>query len=389
MSTTTPSARADRLAAVSPGGPFRAEHVGSLLRPAAVTRARAQRESGDITAEQLTAVEDEAVRHLVRRQGDLGLGAATDGEVRRHSWHEDFVFGLEGIEPGGTFAFPFRGGLDGTEVLWPGIERHLRGPVRLGETIFGPALASLQEAVAEAGTGAVPKLTIPSPNMVHNGVTPLGWTGVYDDEAALQADVAAAYAEEITRLHAAGLRYLQVDDVALTFFGDPVHRQSLGGEGATLRRTVDAFISQFNAALAGRPRDLLVGTHLCRGNYRSAWAMEGGYDVVAEQLFNDLDVDVYYLEFDDERSGSLEVLRHLPPGKTVVLGLVTSKTPQLEDADLLRRRVDEAARYAPLEQLALSPQCGFASTKEGNALTEDEQWAKLAHVVEVSESIWR
>jgi len=385
MTTTTTSTSSSAVPVAGP--PFRAEHVGSLLRPAAVVRAREQRAAGEIGAEELRAVEDEAVRSAVRRQGDVGLQVATDGEVRRHSWHEDFIFALDGVEEDGVQEFPFTGP-DGQVVPWPGIGRRVTGPVRLGETVFADALASLQSAVADAGTGATPKLTIPSPNQVHNAFTPITWEGAYPDEQQLQDDIAAAYREQIARVHATGLRYLQLDDVSLTFFGDPGHRERVGLSDADVPGAVAGFIRQFNAALAGRPRDLTVATHLCRGNFRSAWAMTGGYDVVAEQLFNDLDVDAYFLEFDDERSGSLDVLRHLPPGKTVVLGLVTSKTPELEDPDALRRRIDEAARHAPLEQLALSPQCGFSSTHDGNALTEDEQWAKLEHVVEVARSVW-
>jgi len=385
MTTTTTSTSSS--AGPVAGPPFRAEHVGSLLRPAAVAEARARRAAGEISAEQLADAEDRAVRDLVRRQGDVGLQVATDGEVRREFWHEDFIFALQGVDRDGVGEVPFTGA-DGQQVLAPITGRRVTGPVRLGETVFGDALASLQEAVAEAGTGATPKLTIPSPNMVHNAFTPIAFDGAYDDEEALQADVAAAYREQVRRVHAAGLRYLQLDDVSLTFLGDPHHQQRMGLSGAPLQDAVAGFVGQFNAALQGRPRDLVVSTHLCRGNFRSAWALTGGYDVVAEQLFNDLDVDAYFLEFDDERSGSFEVLRHLPPGKTVVLGLVTSKTPELEDPDALRRRIDEAARYAPLEQLALSPQCGFSSTHEGNALDEDQQWAKLAHVVEVARSVW-
>ncbi|WP_299038617.1 5-methyltetrahydropteroyltriglutamate--homocysteine S-methyltransferase [uncultured Pseudokineococcus sp.] len=386
-STSTSSGTSSGTGDLAAGPPFRAEHVGSLLRPAAVARARARRAEGEISAQQLADAEDRAVRDLVRRQADVGLQVATDGEVRRDFWHEDFIFALEGVEPDGVGQVPFTGA-DGEQVLAPITGRRVTGPVRLGETVFADALASLQAAVAQEGTGATPKLTIPSPNMVHNAFTPIAFDGAYDDEEELRADVAAAYREQVARVHAAGLRYLQLDDVSLTFLGDPQHQERMGLSGAQLQEAVGGFVRQFNAALEGRPRDLVVSTHLCRGNFRSAWALSGGYDVVAEQLFNDLDVDAYFLEFDDERSGSLEVLRHLPPGKTVVLGLVTSKTPELEDPDALRRRIDEAARYAPLEQLALSPQCGFSSTHEGNALTEDEQWAKLARVVDVARSVW-
>jgi 5-methyltetrahydropteroyltriglutamate--homocysteine methyltransferase len=380
MSTNTQATSAPGSGADPAGPPFHADHVGSLLRPAAVKRARARHAAGEIDADALRAVEDDAVREVVRRQGEVGLRVATDGELRRHSWHEDFILGLDGIEAEGSFTIPFTG-QDGQEVLWPGIGTRATGRIGLGETIFGDALAFLQRAVAEEGTGATPKLTIPSPNHVHNAFTPLRAEGVYDDEDELRADVAAAYREQIARVHAAGLTYLQVDDVSLTFFGDEKYR----GDG---QAALGSFIGQFNAALAGRPQGLTVATHLCRGNFRSAWALSGGYEVVADQLFNALDVDGYFLEFDDERSGSLDVLRFLPPGKRVVLGFVTTKRPGLEDADAVKRRIEEAARYAPLEQLALGTQCGFSSTQEGNDLTEDQQWAKLANLVAIAGDVW-
>ena len=364
----------------SPEPPFHADHVGSLLRPAAVHTARARFAAGEVDADALREVEDDAVREVVRRQGEVGLQVVTDGELRRHYWHEDFIFSLEGIEPAGGFSIPFYG-QDGQQIDVPLTLARASSRVRLGETVFADHLAFLQRAVAEAGTGATPKLTIPSPNHVHNAFAPLQVEGVYDDEDELRADIAAAYQQQIARVHAAGLEYLQIDDVSLTFFGDEQYRGR--GEAA-----LDGFIGQFNAALAGRPQGLTVATHLCRGNFRSGWALSGGYDVVAEKLFNDLDVDGYFLEFDDERSGSLDVLRFLPPGKRVVLGLVTSKRPELEDADAIKRRLDEAARYAPLEQLALGPQCGFSSTEEGNDLTAEEQWAKLRHIVAIADDVW-
>ncbi|SDQ47336.1 5-methyltetrahydropteroyltriglutamate--homocysteine S-methyltransferase [Quadrisphaera sp. DSM 44207] len=384
MSTST----TDRLTPTTVAGatstahvpPFPADHVGSLLRPPAVREARARAAAGRIGAEELRAVEDEAVREVVRRQGEVGLRVATDGELRRHYWHEDFVFSLGGIEPDQAFSVPFVG-QDGQRIDVPLTSARASGRVHLAETVFADHLAFLQRAVAEAGTGATPKLTIPSPNHVHNAFAPLRYEDVYDDEEQLRADVAAAYAEQVRRVHAAGLTYLQVDDVSLTFFGDEQYR----GRGEEL---LGGFIAQFNAALAGRPEGLTVATHLCRGNFRSAWALSGGYDVVADALFNTLDVDGYVLEFDDARSGSLDVLRLLPPGKRVVLGFVTTKTPRLEGRDALLRRIEEAARYAPVEQLALGTQCGFSSTEEGNDLTQEQQWAKLRQVVQVAEEVW-
>ena len=363
---------------------LRADHVGSLLRPAAVREARAARERGELGAEQLRAVEDEAVREVVRRQEEAGLRVVTDGELRRGYWHLDFVFSLRGIEPGPAFSVPFHTP-EGEVVLWGEPSRRATGPVALEGTVFGADLAAVQGAA----TSAVPKLSIPSVNHVHSAVTPADLTGSgYADPAALLADVQEAYREQVRRLVAQGLRYLQVDDVSLAILADPAISGRLADAGLGVAEVAAQHVDSVNATLAGRPADLVVGTHLCRGNFRSSWAATGGYEAVAEQLFGRLDVDRYFLEYDDERSGGFEPLRFLPPGKTAVLGLVTSKTPELESKDDLKRRIDEAARFAPLEQLAISPQCGFASTAEGNALTEEQQWAKLRLVVEVAEEVW-
>ncbi|MEW1956918.1 5-methyltetrahydropteroyltriglutamate--homocysteine S-methyltransferase [Kineococcus sp. NPDC059986] len=367
--------------------PFHADHVGSLLRPPALRTARARRDAGEIDAEQLREVEDVAVRDAVRRQAELGLRVVTDGELRRHYWHEDFILSLGGIEAKESFTRQFRT-LDGEPVDVPLTRVKATAPVHLEHTVFGDHLAFLQQAAQEQGAGQVPKLTMPSPNQVHNSFIPLDGTAAYgeggpgtDADAALRADIAAAYTEQLRRLHAQGLRYAQLDDVSLTFFGDPKN------EG-TAQTRLPAFIELFNAAIADRPADLTVATHLCRGNYKSSWAQTGGYEQIADALFNSLQVDGYFLEFDDDRSGSLDVLRFLPPGKRVVLGLVTTKVPDLEDEDALLRRIEEAATFAPLEQLALSGQCGFSSTEEGNDLTEDEQWRKLDLVVRVAERVW-
>ncbi|MGQ7298151.1 5-methyltetrahydropteroyltriglutamate--homocysteine S-methyltransferase [Quadrisphaera sp. KR29] len=367
--------------------PFHADHTGSLLRPAALKRARAQRAAGEITADQLREVEDAAVRDVVRRQADLGLRVVTDGELRRHYWHEDFILSLGGVEAKEAFTRQFRT-LDGEPIDVPLTRVKATSPVHLEQTVFADHLAFLQRAAEELGAGQTPKLTMPSPNQVHNTFIPLDGTEAYGEggpgteaDARLRADIAAAYAEQLRRVHAQGLRYAQLDDVSLTFFGDPKN-------AGTAETQLPAFIDLFNAAIADRPADLAVATHLCRGNYRSSWAQTGGYEQIADMLFNTLGVDGYFLEFDDERSGSLDVLRFLPPGKRVVLGLVTTKVPALEDEDALVRRIEEAATYAPLEQLALSGQCGFSSTEEGNDLTEDEQWRKLELIVRVADRVW-
>ncbi|GAA4988469.1 5-methyltetrahydropteroyltriglutamate--homocysteine S-methyltransferase [Kineococcus glutinatus] len=363
---------------------LRADHVGSLLRPAAVREARAARARGELTDEQVRAVEDEAVRDVVRRQEEAGLRVATDGELRRDYWHLDFVFSLPGVEPGPEVRVPFHTP-EGEVVWWGEPSRRITGPVRLQDTVFGRDIAAVRQAV----TTAAPKLSIPSVNHVHSAVTPADVTGSgYADVAAALADVQAAYREQVRRLAQDGLTYLQVDDVSLAILDDPAIRGRLEEAGSSVAEVAAQHVDSVNATLAGRPEHLVVGTHLCRGNFRSSWAATGGYEAVAEQLFGRLDVDRYFLEYDDSRSGGFEPLRFLPPGKTAVLGIVTSKSAALEDKDDLKRRIDEAARFAPLEQLAISPQCGFASTAEGNALTEEEQWAKLRLVVEVAEEVW-
>lgn len=366
--------------------PFRADHVGSLLRPQAVHDARAAHARGELDADALRAVEDASIAELVAKQEEIGLQVATDGEQRRGYWHLDFIRALPGVRDSETEAFevPFISP-DGTPIIWREPRHEVVGPIALTETIFGRDLAFVQEHV----TTAVPKLSIPSPNHVSSLTSPaVIATDAYADRAELNAAIAAAYADEIARLAAQGLTYLQIDDVSLSLFGDPNVQGQIRAAGGDPSTAHLGFIQQFNAALAGRPEGLTVTTHLCRGNFQSSWAAQGGYDVVAEALFNDLDVDGYFLEYDDERSGSFEPLRFLPPGKTVVLGLVTSKHPALESKDDLKRRIDEAATYAPIEQLALSPQCGFSSTAEGNSLTPQEQWAKLRLVVEVAEEVW-
>ena len=261
--------------------------------------------------------------------------------------------------------------------------------LRIDEPIFGDAFTFLREAVAATGTGTVAKLTIPSPSMVHyRGGRAAIDPAVYPDEDAFWADLSAAYAAQVRGLAALGCTYLQLDDTSLAYLNDPEQRAELTGRGGDGEHQHERYIRQINAALAGRPAGLTVTTHLCRGNFRSAWAAEGGYDFVAEALFGQLEVDGFFLEYDDERSGGFEPLRFVPPGKFVVLGLVTTKRGALESPDDLKRRIDQAARFVPLEQLCLSPQCGFSSTVEGNELTYDDQVAKLRLVARVAADVW-
>ena len=365
--------------------PFRADHVGSLLRPRRLLEAREDLAKGTITAAQLRTIEDEEITKLVQMQRDVGLQSATDGELRRGSWHMDFIYQLGGIEKvQGDIEVHFRNA-DGTVDFKPAAIA-VNAPVRLDHTIFVEDFQFLQSLV---GDGVTPKLTIPSPNMVHyrSGRAALH-PEVYPDIEPFWSDLQAAYAEQIAAIAALGCRYLQLDDTSLAYLNDPSQREYLTARGEDTPHLLDTYVRNINSALAGRPEDLTITTHLCRGNFRSSWAAEGSYEYVAETLFGQLDVDGFFLEYDDERSGGFEPLRFVPPGKMVVLGLVTTKRPELEDPDDLRRRIEEAARYVPMEQLCLSPQCGFSSTLEGNALTDDEQKAKLQLVVETAAEVW-
>jgi len=364
--------------------PFRADHVGSLLRPQFLLDARQQKAAGQLGAAELRDIEDRAIRDVVKVQEDLGLQSATDGEFRRTSWHMDFIYQLGGVRPTTEqLKVHFRneqGELDFTSAA---LSVHDR--VTLADTIFGADFSFLRDTV----TTATPKLTIPSPNMVHyRGGRAAIDEDVYPRLDEFWTDLTAAYAEEVRRLADLGCTYLQLDDTSLAYLNDPAQRAMVAERGGDAEHQHEQYIDTINRALAGRPAGLSVTTHMCRGNFRSSWAAEGGYDFVAEALFSSLDVDGFFLEFDDARSGGFEPLRFVPPGKMVVLGLVTTKRGQLEDLDQLRRRIDEAAKFVPLDQLCLSPQCGFSSTVEGNALTFDEQVAKLRLVVDTAAAVW-
>ncbi|HST17940.1 MAG TPA: 5-methyltetrahydropteroyltriglutamate--homocysteine S-methyltransferase [Gaiellaceae bacterium] len=365
--------------------PFRADHVGSLLRPASLLDARGDFARGALDAAELRAFEDEAIRKVVRRQEEIGLRSATDGEFRRASWHMDFIYSLDGVsKEAGHIAVVFHNA-DGDIEFTPAA-LHVDGKLGVSETIFGKDFAFLRESV----TRNVPKLTVPSPSMVHyRGGKAAIDESVYPELDAFWADLTAAYAEEVRRLGDLGCTYLQFDDTSLAYMNDPHQREYVASIGGDPERQHVEYIHHINEALAGRPDGMTVTTHMCRGNFRSSWAAEGSYDFVAEALLNELEVDGFFMEWDDERSGGFEPLRFLPKGeKCVVLGLVTTKRGELESKDELKRRIEEAARFAPLEQLCLSPQCGFSSTVEGNQLTEDEQWRKLRLIVEVAEEVW-
>ena len=365
--------------------PFRADHVGSLLRPPDLLRAREEFAAGRISAADLRAVEDAAIIEIIWKQEETGLRSATDGEFRRETWHMDFIYQLGGVTKvqDGTIRVKFHNETKSLE--WAPPSAHITAPLHLPYTIFGDAFSFLRDSVSTA----VPKLTIPSPSMVHyRGGRSAIDASLYPDMDQFWTDLTATYALEVGQLYALGCRYLQFDDTSLAYLNDPAQRQHVADIGGDPLHQHEHYIANINKALAGRPADLAVTTHMCRGNNQSMWAAEGGYDFVAEALFNDLQVDGFFCEWDDERSGGFEPLRFVPKGKRVVLGLVTTKRGELEDKDHLKRRIDAAAKFVDLDQLCLSPQCGFSSTKEGNDLTAEQQWAKLRLIVQTAQEIW-
>jgi methionine synthase II (cobalamin-independent) len=376
--------------------PFRADHVGSFLRPARLREARKQRAAGEISAEQLRAVEDDAIREVVALQQEAGLRSVTDGEFRRTTWHMDFVYQIGGIaKVPGTLLSTFHS--EKGDITYTPDAIKVTRRLSMDKTIFGEDFAFLQSVAGAMpsrgdtpGTPLVPKLTIPAPSMVHyrSGIRAVVDEDVYPDVEEFWADLGAAYHEEVQRLAAQGCRYLQFDDTSLAYVNDPAQRAYIAERGEDAEHMHERYIALTNAAVAGRPADMAITTHLCRGNFQSSWVAAGGYEFVADALFNQLDVDGFFLEYDDERSGGFEPLRFVPPGKQVVLGLVTTKRPELESKDELKRRIDEAAKYVDLDQLCLSGQCGFASTEQGNALTADEQKAKLELITEVATEVW-
>ena len=365
--------------------PFHADHVGSLLRPPELLRAREDFAASRISAEELRNVEDDAIRTVVRMQEEVGLQSATDGEFRRASWHMDFIYQLGGITTvqDDNLKVEFRNE-EGTIKFSPAA-LHVNDRISLRETIFADDFRFLQETV----TAATPKLTIPSPSMVHyRGGRAAIDENVYPDLDEFWSDLTSAYANEVRALGELGCTYLQFDDTSLAYLNDPRQREHLAQLGGDAEHQHETYIRNINRALAERPEDMTVTTHMCRGNFRSSWVAEGGYDFVAEALFNNLEVDGFFLEYDDARSGGFEPLRFVPRDKMVVLGLVTTKRGELEVKDELKRRIEEASRFVPIEQLCLSPQCGFSSTVEGNALTHEQQFDKLRLIVETAHEVW-
>ena len=365
------------------GPPFRADHVGSLLRPPELLRARTNRAQGRVSAAQLREIEDAAIRDAVRMQEDIGLLAATDGEFRRAAWHMDFLYQIGGVKRvEESLKIKFRNEQGELEFTAPALR--VAEELRLDQTIFAEHFNFLKSIAR-----VTPKLSIPSPNMMHyRGGRAAIDPAVYPDLDQFWHDLTRVYSDEIERLAELGCRYLQIDDTSLAYLNDPAQRDyitKLGGDGPRQHLT---YLGVLNGVLAARPPGLTVCTHLCRGNFRSSWAASGGYEYVAEALFGNLQVDGFFLEYDDERSGGFEPLRFVPKGKKVVLGLVSTKRAALEKKDDLKRRVEEAAKYVSPDQLCISPQCGFSSTVEGNNLSREDQIAKLRLVVETARELW-
>jgi 5-methyltetrahydropteroyltriglutamate--homocysteine methyltransferase len=360
--------------------PFRADMVGSLLRTEPLKQARSARAEGGITADGLRAIEDREIEKILKRQQEVGLQSATDGEFRRSWWHFDFLAGLDGCELVQLdHGIKFHGVETKAETV--GITG------KIGWPDDHPMLAHFR--FLKDHTRLVPKMTIPSPSVLHfrsgyNAIKP-----VYPDIDEFFADAAAAYGKAIRAFYDQGCRYLQLDDTVWAYLCDPEQLQQAAGRGDDVGRLQERYARTINHALRSKPADMTITMHVCRGNFRSTWISSGGYEPVAETLLSGLGIDGYFLEYDTERAGGFEPLRFLPKGdKVVVLGLITSKTGTLEDKDAVKRRIDEATKYVPLDQLALSPQCGFASTEEGNILTEAAQWSKLREIVEIAHEVW-
>jgi 5-methyltetrahydropteroyltriglutamate--homocysteine methyltransferase len=361
--------------------PFRADQVGSLLRTTALHQARDRKAAGEIDAAALKAIEDAEIRKLIAKQEEIGLKGVTDGEYRRAYWHFDFLEELDGVDAiTADSGMNFKGGV--------GITKALRITGKVGFSGH-PMIEHFRFLKDNVGPASTPKMTIPGPSMLHyRGGRKMINMGVYPEMDAFYADVGAAYNKAVHAFYDAGCRYLQLDDISFAYLCDPEQREMLRARGDDPEHQPEIYAGMVREALKDKPADLTITMHLCRGNFRSTFIASGGYEPIADLLFNAMPVDGYFMEWDNDRSGGFEPLRFLPKGKHVVLGLVTSKTGVLESKDDLKRRIDEASKFVSLDQLCLSPQCGFASTEEGNTLAEDEQWAKLAMIVEVAREVW-
>jgi 5-methyltetrahydropteroyltriglutamate--homocysteine methyltransferase len=360
--------------------PFRADHVGSLLRPAALKDARGRHERGEIGADGLAAIEDREIAAVIGKQEAVGLKSVTDGEFRRASWQTDFLVGLDGVESYyGERKMLFKGPQPRPILL--------RLKHKLGAFHGHPMLAHFKFVAAHAKV--MPKMTIPSPSTLHfrygREAVP---ASIYPAMEDFYRDLGHSYRQVVRAFADAGCRYLQLDEVNLAYLCDPALRAQVAARGDDPAALPRIYADMINTAISDIPSDMTITMHLCRGNFRSSFVASGGYDPVAEILFDTIKVHGYFMEYDSERAGSFKPLRFVPPNKTVVLGLVTSKSGMLESKDTIKRRIDAAAEFVDLQQLCLSPQCGFASTEEGNILGEDEQWAKLRMIVEVAQEVW-
>ena len=359
--------------------PFRADHVGSLLRPAALREARERRAKGEITADALKLVEDRAIEDIIKKQEAVGLQAITDGEFRRSWWHLDFLWGLDGVERH----------VMGTGIAFAAVTTRNEGVRVTGKIGFTghPMLEHFK--FLKAHTGRTPKMTIPAPSALYGRPVPTPIDkAIYPNLDTFFADLGQAYRKAVRAFADAGCRYIQLDEVFIAMLCDPKYCQQMRDRGDDPDYLAGVYADLINEAMSDIPPDMTVTMHLCRGNYKSTFMGSGGYDAMQEVLFDRIKVHGYFMEYDSARAGGFEPLKRLQKGRLAVLGLVTTKTGELESKDTIKRRIEEAAKFADLEQLCLSPQCGFASTEEGNTLAEEEQWAKLRMIVEVAKEVW-
>jgi len=359
--------------------PFRADHVGSLLRPAPLKEARARRQKGELTAAELKTVEDREIETVIGKQEEVGLQAVTDGEFRRSWWHLDFLWGLDGVE---------RHVMD-SGIAFAGVTTRNEGVRVTGKLGFSSHPMIEHFKFVAARTKGTPKITIPAPSAIYGRPIPTPINReIYPTLEQFFDELGQAYSKAVRAFADAGCRYLQLDEVFIAMLCDDKYRQQMKDRGDDPERLGVLYGDLINTAMSDIPSDMTITMHLCRGNYKSTFMGSGGYEAVQEILFDRINVHGYFMEYDSERAGGFEPLRFAPKGKTVVLGLVTTKTGQLESRDALRRRIEEAAKYVDIDQLCLSPQCGFASTEEGNLLAEEEQWAKLRMIVELANEVW-
>ncbi len=360
--------------------PYRADHVGSFLRPPALKEARAKHEAGEISDAALKAVEDAEIKNVIARQEEVGLQLATDGEFRRSWWHFDFLAMLDGVDLV----------VGEKSIQFHGIQTKARSLDITGKVGYSTHPMVEHFKFLKANTRVTPKMTIPSPSVLHfrmgrNAIS----KDIYPNIDDFFADTAPAYRKAVKDFADAGCRYLQLDDTVWAYLCSAEQLEQARQRGDDVDKLPKIYAEMINYAIAERPKDMAITMHVCRGNFRSSWISEGGYEPVAEVMFNDVNIDGYFLEYDTDRAGGFEPLRFVPKGdKQIVLGLITSKSGTLEKPEDVKRRIEEATKYVDLEQCCLSPQCGFASTEEGNILTEDQQWAKLREIVELSKEVW-